>query len=112
MSNKRYGPYQETEQLCVTFGKHPTRRDLTAKTGEVIRQKTIRGGGHGVTYLEGSYVSGLYVTGMCEHDCVHIISRTQTTSHAAAKTVSSQEYISWGVDRASAETNPTAPILS
>jgi hypothetical protein len=104
--------WSTSRKICVTFGKHPTRRDLRGKTGEVIRRTTIRGGGHGVTYLEGSYVSGLYITRMCDHDCVHIISRTQTASHAAAKTVSSQEYISWGVDRALAGTNPTAPVLS
>ena len=44
----------------------PNKKGPKGKTGEVIRQTTIRDGAvGGVMYLEGSYVSRLYVFRMC-----------------------------------------------
>jgi hypothetical protein len=34
--------HREREQLCVTFGQHPTGRNLWGKVGEIIEQMSFR----------------------------------------------------------------------
>jgi hypothetical protein len=98
--------------MFFTFGQRPRRRDLRRHVSEIMRRTNHSRW----VYLDGSYLSRLQITRMCDHNCVHKVGRTQTTCDTTAKTVSNQKQIScqWVVNRTWLEFSPngTDPLIT